>query len=155
MDRNHQRNKNRPGFNMISLMDIFTILVFFLLVNSSDVQMNNTKTIKLPESIADQKPRETVTILVSKTEIWVQDRRIASVADAQRVEGPVIPELKQELDILAGLRRYEDTSETGSEVTIMGDREIPFSLLKKIMTTCTQANFGRISFSVAQSTVDS
>ncbi len=155
MDRHHQRRKNRPGFNMISLMDIFTILVFFLLVNSSDVQMQNTKTIQLPESIADQKPRETVTILVSKSEIWVQGRRVASVADAQKVDGRVIPELKLELDLLAGLRRYEDTSETGSEVTIMGDREIPFSLLKKIMTTCTRANFGRISFSVTQNTVDS
>ena len=57
MDRHHVRNSRHPRFNMISLMDIFTILVFFLLVNSAEVQVTSTKAIKLPESVAEEKPR--------------------------------------------------------------------------------------------------
>ena len=65
MDRRHSRGRKMPGFNIISLMDIFTILVFFLLVNSSDVEvLPSAKSIQLPESIAAEKPRETLVVMV-------------------------------------------------------------------------------------------
>ena len=38
MEKHHKRNKSTAALNLVSLMDIFTILVFFLLVNSSDVE---------------------------------------------------------------------------------------------------------------------
>ena len=155
MDRHHVRNSRHPRFNMISLMDIFTILVFFLLVNSAEVQVTSTKAIKLPESVAEEKPRETITILVTASEILVQNRKIADVATAQGLEGGVIPALKNELDLLASLRRFDDPEELGREITITGDKEIPFRLLKKIMTTCTEADFTRISLSVVQKAASS
>jgi len=39
-------------------------------------------------------------------------------------------------------------------VTIMGDKEIPYSLLKKVMATCTSADYGKISLAVMQKTVE-
>ena len=96
MERNHARSGNHPRFNMISLMDIFTILVFFLLVNSSEVQVSNNKSIQLPESVAEQKPRETVTILVTEADILVQDRKVARVDEALASEGRTIPGLRAE-----------------------------------------------------------
>ncbi|MEM7208974.1 MAG: biopolymer transporter ExbD [Pseudomonadota bacterium] len=157
MQRNHERASKHPGFNMISLMDIFTILVFFLLVNSSEVQVSNNKAIQLPESVAQQKPRETVTIMVTANEILVQNRKVMTTETAQATEGGVLAELKAELDVLAGLRRYRNPAEEelGREITISGDKEIPFRLLKKIMTTCTAADFSRISLSVVQKAVES
>ena len=51
MAKHHRRNKGKGTLNLVSLMDIFTILVFFLLVNSSDVQtLPNAKDLQLPES---------------------------------------------------------------------------------------------------------
>ncbi len=64
MERHHQRTKKQASLNMVSLMDIFTILVFFLLVSSSSVQdLPNAKKIKLPESVAQKMPKETVECL--------------------------------------------------------------------------------------------
>ena len=59
--------------NLTSLMDVFTILVFFLLVNSATTEVLETpKQITLPASVVEEKPRETVVIFVSPTEVTVQ-----------------------------------------------------------------------------------
>ena len=72
MERHHKRGRRLPGFNLIALMDIFTILVFFLLVNSSDVEvLPNTKSLKLPESVANKKPEETLVVMVNDKDILV------------------------------------------------------------------------------------
>ena len=73
MDRHHKRNKGRAVLNLVSLMDIFTILVFFLLVNSGEVQvLPNAKALVLPESKAIQEPKETLAVMVNRDEILVQ-----------------------------------------------------------------------------------
>ncbi|MGB5491712.1 MAG: biopolymer transporter ExbD, partial [Woeseiaceae bacterium] len=73
MDKHHKRNRGAGALNLVSLMDIFTILVFFLLVNSSDVEtLPNAKDLQLPESIAEQKAKETVVILIGEVDIIVQ-----------------------------------------------------------------------------------
>ena len=153
MDKHHKRGKNFPAFNMISLMDIFTILVFFLLVNSSDVEvLKSSKDISLPESVAEQKPRETVQITVSQKAVAIEGNRVASFEQVAGSKEDIIPSLHQALKRLAArqpLIRKEEV-EAGRQVTIMGDKEIPFSVLKKIMSTCTHAGYSRISLSVMQ-----
>lgn len=152
MTRHHARTKRNAGLNMVSLMDIFTILVFFLLVSSSSVQdLPNTKQIKLPESIADQLPKETVVIVVGDGNIVVQGRKVAAVADVINSKSPGIESLKKELARLAS-RQFKTATVDGKpmprEVTIMGDKKIPFKLLKKIMLTCVRANYSNISLAV-------
>lgn len=138
---------------MVSLMDIFTILVFFLLVSSSSVQdLPNAKQVQLPESVSDQLPKETIVIVVGENDIVVQGRKVASVSDVLRGEDDQeIEPLKAELLHLAG-RKVRQTTPDGKpilrEVTIMGDKNIPFSLLKKIMLTCTKASYTNISLAV-------
>ncbi len=152
MSRHHARTKKRAGLNMVSLMDIFTILVFFLLVSSSSVQdLPSAKQIKLPESVSDQLPKETVVIIVSEKDIIVQGRKVASVSEVALAGNVEIKSLKDELLRLAK-RTVRKTSADGKplprEVTIMGDKKIPFELLKKIMLTCTRANYTNISLAV-------
>ena len=84
MAKHHRRHKKNVGLNLVSLMDIFTILVFFLLVNSSDVEtLPNTKDLELPESIAEEKAKETVVILIGKEDILVQGTPVASIDDTR------------------------------------------------------------------------
>ena len=152
MNRHHARTKTNAKLNMVSLMDIFTILVFFLLVSSSSVQdLPNAKQIKLPESVSDQLPKETVVIMVGD-DIVVQGRKVTSVAEAASSASTEIASLGKELRRLTS-RRFGSTLLPGGkpiprEVTIMGDRKIPFELLKKIMLTCTRANYSNISLAV-------
>ena len=153
MDRRHARKSRMPGFNIISLMDIFTILVFFLLVNSSEVEvLPSAKTIQLPESLAAEKPRETLVVMVTEDEILLQGRRITTIERAMRGQQTQIGSLDAALREQANRRllRAVDRGPAGREITIMGDKEIPFRLLKRVMLTCTKAGFGRISLSVVQ-----
>jgi biopolymer transport protein TolR len=152
MSRHHARTKRSASLNMVSLMDIFTILVFFLLVSSSSVQdLPNTKKIQLPESVAEQLPKETV-VMVGEDDIVVQGRKVASVREVMGKQSGEIVALKEELTRLAGRRLGTAPSADGKpavrEVTIMGDKEIPFKLLKRIMLTCTKASYSNISLAV-------
>lgn len=153
MDKHHSRNKRSVGLNLVSLMDIFTILVFFLLVNSSDVEtLPNTKELQLPESIAEQKAKETVVILIGEQDLIVQGVPVAKIADIMKLKGNDIPELRQALKSQNDrvLRRAAADNIAGREVTIMGDKEIPYRLLKKVMATCTESDYGQISLAVLQ-----
>ena len=157
MERRHNRGKRGGGLNLVSLMDIFTILVFFLLVNSSDVEvLPNAKEIQLPESIAEEKAKETVVILIGDEDIIVQGTPVARVADVMAQKGNDIPQLRQALVSQNDrvLRREAQDDIAGREVTIMGDKDIPYRLLKKVMATCTASEYGQISLAVLQKSSD-
>jgi biopolymer transport protein ExbD len=157
MEKHHKRNKSTAALNLVSLMDIFTILVFFLLVNSSDVEtLPSTKELQLPESIAEAKAKETVIILIGENDLIVQGAPVAKIADIMAAEGNDIPALREALlsqnDRV--LRRDAKDDIAGREVTIMGDKEIPYRLLKKVMKTCTDSDYGQISLAVLQKSSD-
>jgi len=148
------RSKKRvTGLNLTSLMDVFTILVFFLLFHASGSEVVEApKQIKLPDSVAEAKPRETVVIMVSPEVVLVQGE---AVIDTREL-------LDSGIETVAGiterLKRLErniigistKTVVESKEVTILADRTIPFSVLKKIMSTCTDCGYGRISLAVIQ-----
>ncbi len=151
MERHHKRTK-QPAINLVSLMDIFTILVFFLLVSSSNVQqLPGSKDIRLPTSIAKKAPKETLIITITEKDILVQGRKVAIVNQATSSVDVLIPGLKKELlfQSAKGLSSKTNTKK-GRAVTIMGDENIPYELLRKILATCRQANYTRIAFAAMQ-----
>lgn len=153
MARSHSRHKAAPKLNLTSLMDIFTILVFFLMVNSSDVQvLDSKKSIKLPESFAEKKPQETLVVMVNDRDLLVQGRKLADVPTVISRDEDIIPELDKELKYQASRKPITDEAQKkkGRDITIMGDKEVPYKLLKKIMTTCAQAEFRNISLAVSK-----
>jgi biopolymer transport protein ExbD len=151
-----RRARNQPmlDMNLVSLIDIFTILIFFLLSNSSEVELlPSNKAVKLPESTSERRPRETVVVIVTADEILVQGRKVAAVADVINAEGDLIEPLKAELDIESSRQTIRKENEIKAKaVTIMGDRQIPYRLLRKVMVTCARADFGEVSFAVRKKT---
>ena len=157
MEQHHKR-RSVGSLNLISLMDIFTILVFFLLVNSQDVEtLPNAKDIQLPESYAEEKARENVVVMVTDDHILVQGKVVANMSDVMKQKGVVIDELNFELRRQTERILRKDTQKTieDREVTIMGDRELPYEILKKVMASCTAADYGRISLAVMQAAPES
>ena len=157
MQRHHARMRRGAGLNLVSLMDIFTILVFFLLVNSAEVQTLETpKDIKLPESIAENKPRETVVVHISQDQVLVQGTPVTTLAQVEALEGNIIEPLKAALKQQSDrvLRDAASADAASREVTILGDRELPYRILKKIMATCTDADYGKLSLAVIQKQED-
>lgn len=141
------------GLNLVSLMDVFTILVFFLLVNSasSDV-MEPPKNIKLPNSIVETKPRETVIVMITPEHILVQGQPVITTADVIASKTAVIDEVKERL-LLQKKKVIGISTKVvaeAKEVTILAHRSVPFHVMKKVMASCTGAGYGRISLAVVQ-----
>jgi len=148
MERHHKRSRSGAGLNLVSMMDIFTILVFFLLVQSSDVEvLPSAKAVRLPESIAEKSPKQTVIVTVNDQDILVQGKKVASVPDVVNIDGDTIEALKTELDYQAR-RAPLAAGKTQRDITILGDKEIPYRLLKKIMITCVRSSYENISLAV-------
>ena len=150
--RRKEQKKHRKSatLNLVSLMDIFTILVFFLMVNSSEVEVLQTSSkIKLPDSSSEQKPENQIVISVSADDLVVQGRmvtEISALSEEAVGENAIILPLREELEYQAA--RKGEVPEAGFEVTIMGDRELPYWLLKQIMLTCQTTSFAQISLAV-------
>lgn len=153
----HQRRLNSGSkLNLVSLMDIFTILVFFLMVNSSEVQvLQNNKSISLPESVAEKKPRENLVIMLNSSELLVQGRKVADLASIGASDEPYINALAEELKYQSSRRPSltEVEKTRGRSITIMGDHSIPYSLLKKVMATCSSTDYRNISLAVSRQEV--
>ncbi len=142
-----QKHAKTATLNLVSLMDIFTILVFFLMVNSSEVEVLQTNTkVKLPDSTSEQRPENRLVISIDDDDVVLQGRAVATVAEIVSSKVKIIEGLKQELEYQAA--RKGEIPELGFEITIMGDRELPYWLLKKIMYTCQHSDFAQISLAV-------
>jgi len=148
------RNRSKvTKMNLTSLMDVFTILVFFLLVNSGSVEvMEAPKEVQLPEAKVEQKPRETVVIFVSPEEVLVQGTAVARVQDILDTQGSTIEPIAARLAELKKRVVGPATKEVAEsqEVTILADRSVPFTVIKRIMTSCTGQGYGQVSLAVIQ-----
>lgn len=142
------------GLNLVSLMDIFTILVFFLLVSSGSQQLPTSKDITLPTSVADKVPKETLIISITATEILVQGQKVADISSLLSDEALIIDELEKELIFRTQNRYTQDNDGEGQAITIMGDQNIPYKLLKKILATCRKTNYTKIAFAAVQTAKD-
>jgi biopolymer transport protein ExbD len=153
LKRHYRRGKQQSKLNLVSLMDIFTILVFFLMVNSSsDVQVLNQESgIKLPVSSAETPPADVLALTVTDNDILVNGRVVAKLDAFRAFDGEVEPGLKEELDYQSG-RSGKPAPEDGRPITILADRELPYDLLKKIMSTCVDAGYASISLAVNKKT---
>jgi biopolymer transport protein ExbD len=148
------RNRGKIGkMNLTSLMDVFTILVFFLLVNSGSVEvMEAPKDMTLPVSRVELKPRETVVILVGKENILVQGVAVALVADIlENKAAATDPIIKRLEEIRLNVVGPATLAAAGSqEVTILADKSVPFAVIKRIMSTCTDGGYINVSLAVIQ-----
>jgi biopolymer transport protein TolR len=152
MEKRHKKAKP-ASLSLVSLMDIFTILVFFLLVNQAEVAtLDVPKNITLPQSMAMERPAETVVVMVTPTELFVQGRAIAKISDIDSQEGLVIAPLREALKAQTDrmLRAQAKADIAAREITILGDKAVPYRVLKKVMATCTDADYGKLSLAVLQ-----
>jgi biopolymer transport protein ExbD len=156
--RRMARNKSAvPKLQLTSLMDVFTVLVFFLMINSSTEMLQQPKNISLPVSVVEAKPRETVVIFVGREDVLVQGVRVARVADIEASTNaeiePISLRLAELSDSVIGLSTQ--TVAESQEVTVLADKSVPFSVLKKIMATCTARGYSRVSLAVVQKSSES
>jgi biopolymer transport protein ExbD len=138
-----ERNKQGLDMNLVALIDIFTILLFFLLSSANGIEsLPAQKGVKLPSSVVEATPKLTTIVAISTDEIRVDGRVVARVADVMGADGDLIAALQSEL---TAARAQPEVSKT---LTIMGDKDIPYRLLRKVMVTAAQAEFVDVAFAV-------
>jgi biopolymer transport protein ExbD len=171
--KHHKRFKSESKLNLVALMDIFTILVFFLIVNQSEVRvLQNIESIELPVSIAEELPVDNLVITLLGDTVLVQERAIwqknsnsdeQELLDTSTLDTPTIDTntdvtpafvdaLKTELLYQANKRPEltESEQEKGRAVTIIGDASTPYSMLKQVMAACADTGYRNMSLAVEQ-----
>ncbi len=153
LQRKRKQKLQLTKLNLVSLMDIFTILVFFLMVNTSEVQvMQNNKAIELPKSVSTESAEDNLLITVTTNVVLLQGMKIISVDELKQIDTDAVTALTAELDYQKEKRGNISTEElaNGLAINIMADKTIPYILLKKIMQTSAAAGYSNISLAVSQ-----
>jgi biopolymer transport protein TolR len=139
--------------NLIPMIDILSVLVAFLLVYSTEVEViQNTKGVSIPESITDARPKQSVVVMVTKDAVFVQGERVASLEEVNDPKTELVASLRDVLQRpIAGLdEAARDAALNSHEVTVLGDKDLPYEVMRKVLATCSAAAYGKISLAVLQ-----
>jgi biopolymer transport protein TolR len=150
--RRRKRHAGANHFALIPFIDMMTILVVFLLAHTAEVDiLPNTKNISIPQSLSERKPNAAIVVMVTTDSVYVDGKLVGSIAEVVANSGvfePLKAALMAQNELaLGGAQRTEIAKR---EVTIMGDKSTPYSVLKKIMMTCSDAEYGKVSFAVVE-----
>jgi len=146
---NSRSHRTDAELNLIPMIDIMSVLVSFLLIYTAEVELvQNSKGVEIPQSSAEAKPKQSVVVLITKDQLFVQGEQVASVAEIRDPQISIIKALRDVLDrpLLAG-----DADNQGMrEITVMADKSLPFEVVKKVMATCTATQYGKLSLAVIE-----
>ena len=151
--RHRKRSHGASHFALVPFIDMMTILVVFLLAHTADVDiLPNTRNSAIPQSLSDRKPSAAVVVMITKDSVFVGGQLVGSVADVVANQGSFYAPLKDALTAQSArsVNAGQPTDIAKREVTIMGDKNTPYSVLKKIMLTCSEAQYGKVSFAVVE-----
>jgi biopolymer transport protein ExbD len=152
MAQHHLRHRADAELNLIPLIDILSVMVAFLLVYSTEVEViQNSKGIEIPQSIAETSPKHSVVVMITKTDLFVQGERVETVQEVRGTQEAILAPLRDALKrpLLVG-KEITESDLAQREITIMADKSLPYEVLKKVMATCTDADYGKVSLAVIQ-----
>ncbi|NLE02394.1 MAG: biopolymer transporter ExbD [Fibrobacter sp.] len=155
-----QARKRRGGddvkLNITSMMDMFTIILVFLIKNFSTegAIVTPANNLTQPKSSVEQKAKESLSVKVAKNTISVENALVIDDVEYKKIENQKDFLIKSLHDVLI---RYSEeakkmSSVTGKEfsgeITIQGDVEIPYNILTRVMYTCGQAGYPNMNLFV-------
>ncbi len=146
----HHRGHGMPA--LIPMIDMLVILVVYMLVHTADYEiLPNTKNISIPQSVSESKPHESTVMMVTRETIFVNGKATVTVADVDAGAPTALDALQASLSSETQKRTLlQPNDPTAREVTVMADKTLPYSVLKKIMMTATRAEVGKLSLAVIE-----
>jgi biopolymer transport protein ExbD len=148
---NRSKPREDAELNLIPLIDIMSVLVAFLLIYSTEVEVvQNSKGIEIPQSTAEVKPQSSVVVMITREHIFVQGEPVTTIAEVQSSTTALVEPLREVLErpMLASSGNGDDMS--SREVTVIADKSLPFDIVKRVMATCSSSSYGKISLAVLQ-----
>ena len=144
-----KRHKTDPGearLQLTSMMDMFTIILVFLLKTYSThgQLINPSQDLTLPTSMVQHPPELGLDVTVSADWILVNEKPVEQTRNIMTQDRYIVPRLQEEL--LRYGREAEKMEEMygakfSGKVTIQGDKNLPYRLLIKVLYTCGQSNY--------------
>lgn len=148
---NRAKPREDAELNLIPLIDIMSVMVAFLLIYSTEVEVvQNSKGIEIPQSTAEVKPQSSVVVMITKEHVFVQGEPVTTIAELQRSTTALVEPLRAVLErpMLAGDVQAQDAA--SREITVIADKALPFEVVKRVMATCSSSSYGKISLAVLQ-----
>lgn len=144
--KKHDTNPGNVRLNLTSMMDMFTIILVFLLKTYSTEGMliQPSDNLTLPSSSIERSAEVALDLVVSKEAIAVNHEEVESVNNVLNQDGLIIDRLLEKLQVYAREAKRMEVqygSKFSGKVTIQGDKEIPYKLLVKVMATCGRAEY--------------
>jgi biopolymer transport protein ExbD len=139
--------------NLIPLIDVMSVLVAFLLIYSADVEIvQNTKGVEIPQSSAEERPLQSVVVMITKEHLFVQGEPVATIAEIRGSESASIEPLRNVLNrpMVAGAIEAMDPEVASREITVIADKSLPFDVVRRVMATCSASAYGKISLAVIE-----
>ncbi|TMA33390.1 MAG: biopolymer transporter ExbD [Deltaproteobacteria bacterium] len=147
-----RRERKEAELNLIPMIDIMSVMVAFLLVYSADVEVvQNSKGVQVPQSVAEELPKQSVVVMVTKDQLFVQGELVANTEDIRTADAQLIAPLRAVLErpmLGGGPATPTEVDVASREVTVLADKALPYEVVKKVMATCTAAAYGKISLAV-------
>ena len=144
--KKHKTDFGEARLQLTSMMDMFTIILVFLLKTYSThgQLINPSEDLTLPSSMTQQMPELGLDVTVSSDWILVNGKPVEKVTNVESRDGYIIPGLQDELARYAHeAGRMEEMygARFSGKVTIQGDKHLPYRLLIKVMATCGQSDY--------------
>ena len=151
-----RRHLEPPRLNLTAMVDVFTVLLVFLLKSyaAEGTLTSAAQNLQLPASTSTLTPNTTITITVSQDALFVEDEHVTSLRQAAETDGLYLPDLGRALKARAERTRFIAGTNAGlsfrGQVTILGDKQTSFSILQKVMFTAAASDFSDIALAVYQ-----
>ncbi len=153
-----KRSRGRKGAGghgmpaLVPMIDMLVILVVYMLVHTADYEiLPNTKSISIPQSDSESSPHESTVMMITPDTVFVNGSPAATVSDLEAGAAPALKALQERLKAATqNSAELRPNDPTAREVTVMADKALPYSLLKKIMMAATAADIGKMSLAVIE-----
>lgn len=161
--RKRKKKFSDPKLMLTSMMDMFTIILIFLLCSFSDQPqtLDGLKDVELPRSTADINYSDSIRIVLSQEVLKLNDDVIASVEN-DKIEGLDTENLK-ESSLYKQLREiYDDSKEVEADkadeaeeesvkhVLFLCDKRHNFKTINAVIKTAGLAGFPNFQFAVLE-----
>lgn len=150
--KSERRHRTDAELNLIPLIDILSVMVAFLLVYSTDVEViQNAKGVEIPQSTADVQPKHSVVVMITRDQLFVQGELVTGVTAIRESKETLIEPLRAVLGRASvGGEVFRDQDMAAREITVLADKSLPYAVVKKVMATCTASAYGKVSLAVIQ-----
>lgn len=154
-----RRKRRRPGLMLTSLLDMFTIILIFMIVSfeAEDYEFRLNPDLQLPESSARSLFKPAVNVAITRAGVLVLDELVAPFADGRAA--PADYEAKQIPGVVDALSRVLsaqqalvdptlDDEDEGPIVMLQADRDLAYETLYLVMRSARLAGFGKYRLTI-------